>query len=94
MRKQKKQIELEDNHPDPLPGPEQIAEDRDELKRAQKILQTLSEIDRTAFALRAQHDLPYLEIARVLQISEVAAKVKIHRARKKILAARMSKETL
>jgi len=44
-------------------------------------LAELPEIDRTALLLRAEHDLPYDEIARVLQISLSAAKVKVHRAR-------------
>ena len=47
----------------------------------------LPEIDRTALLLRAEHELPYDEIARVLQISLSAAKVKVHRARLRLAAA-------
>ena len=77
---------------DPAPGPEQVVEAQLELQRVQRVLQTLSEIDRAAFVLRVQHELPYAEIARVLGISLAAAKVKVHRARKKLLATRVDKE--
>jgi DNA-directed RNA polymerase specialized sigma24 family protein len=35
--------------------------------------------------LRVQHDLPYREIARILEVSEVKARVKVHRIRKQML---------
>lgn len=89
IRKKKLQTDFKDTHLDPHPGPEKLAEDRAELEMAHRVLQTLSEIDRAAFVLRVQHNLPYAEIGRVLQISEVAAKVKVHRTRKKMLTARM-----
>lgn len=92
LRKQKGQIGLADIHPDPHPGPEQLTEDRAELEMVKKLLLSLPEIDRTAFILRVQHDLPYAEIARVLQVSVVAVKVKVHRTRKKLLMARIGKE--
>ena len=38
--------------------------------------------------MRAEDELPYAEIAKALGISEVAAKVKVHRARLKLAAAR------
>jgi RNA polymerase sigma-70 factor (ECF subfamily) len=94
IRKKKLQMDFKDTHLDPSPGPEKLAEDRSELEMAHRVLQTLSEIDRAAFVLRVQHDLPYAEIGRVLQISEVAAKVKIHRTRKKMLTARMDKQVV
>lgn len=56
------------------------------------MLQTLPEIDRAAFVLRVQHDLPYDEIARVLGISLSATKVKVHRVRKKLIAGCIDKE--
>jgi RNA polymerase sigma-70 factor, ECF subfamily len=94
MRKQRLQISLTDVYLDPHPGPEELAEEHAELARIQKMLQALPEIDRTAFILRVQQELPYDEIARVLQVSVAAVKVKVHRARKKLLAARMSKEAV
>ncbi len=59
-----------------------------ELREVLRDLQMLSEIDRTALLLRAEADLPYDEIARILGISETAAKVKVHRARLRLVAAR------
>ena len=91
-RKQRFQIDLEDSYPDPQPGPDQLAEDYAEMEMVQRVLQAMPEIDRAAFILRVQHELPYAEIARVLQLSVAAAKVKVHRTRKKLLIARMSKE--
>ncbi len=88
LRKQKFQTDLEDVHPDPHPGPGQLVEYQAELELARQVLHGLAEIDRTAFLLRVQHDLPYAEIARVLELSEVAVKVKVHRIRKKMLTTR------
>jgi RNA polymerase sigma-70 factor (ECF subfamily) len=58
----------------------------------QEFLQSLPEVDRAAFVLRVQHELSYAEIARVLELSLSAAKVKVHRVRKKLLAACVDKE--
>jgi RNA polymerase sigma-70 factor (ECF subfamily) len=91
-RKGKRDVALEDVHSDPAPGPDRLAEARSELRRVQHLLQTLSEVDRAAFLLRVQHDLPYDEIARVLSLHPSTAKVKVHRVRKKLLATRAKRE--
>ena len=92
QRKRKRQVALEDIYPDPAPGPDKLTEAQAELHRAQRFLQTLSEVDRAAFILRVQHELPYAEIARVLGLSLAAAKVKVHRARIKLLRDRLGEE--
>ena len=92
LRKQRRQFELNDFHPDPAPGPEKVVETQLEILSIQRILQTIPEIDRAAFIMRVQHELPYAEIARVLGISLAAAKVKVHRVRKKLLATRVDEE--
>jgi RNA polymerase sigma factor (sigma-70 family) len=92
QRKKKTQVFLEDDFPDPAPGPHEQVETQFQLLRAQKMLQTLPEIDRTAFVLRVQHELPYAEIARVLRLSLTATKVKVQRVRKKLLAACVDEE--
>ena len=91
-RKRKHQVVLEDIYPDPAPGPDKLTESQLRLQRVQKILQTLPEIDRTAFVLRVQHELPYDEIARVLELSLTATKVKVYRVRKKLIAICIDKE--
>ena len=92
QRKARRLVALEDVHADPNPGPEEQAGSRLELERVQRFLQRLPERDRAAFVLRVQHDLPYAEIARVLQISLASAKVIVHRVRKKLLIARIRRE--
>jgi len=86
------QISLEDFYPDPAPGPEQLVESQLEIKSVQKFLQTLPEIDRAAFIMRVQQELPYAEIARTLEISLSAAKVKVHRVRKKLIMMSIHQE--
>lgn len=92
QRKKKRQVVLNDIYPDPAPEPDKVIESQLELLRVQSVLQKLPEIDRTAFVLRVQHDLPCVEIARVLQLSLSATKVKIHRVRKKLIEVCINKE--
>jgi DNA-directed RNA polymerase specialized sigma24 family protein len=56
------------------------------------LLQDVPEIDRATFIMRVQHDLPYAEISRALGVSPTAAKVKVHRVRKRLLIAFLDKE--
>lgn len=88
----KRHIAIDDTFPDPIPGPEKIVVSRLEIQQIQNMLQMLSEVDRTAFILRVLFDLPYIEIARILQISHSSVKVKVHRVRKKLLASRIDLE--
>jgi RNA polymerase sigma-70 factor (ECF subfamily) len=92
QRKRRRQVPLQDVYPDPSPKPEKIIESQMEMLRVHRILQSLPEIDRAAFVMRVQHELPCIEIARALGISLSAAKVKIHRVRKKMIANRIDKE--
>jgi RNA polymerase sigma-70 factor (ECF subfamily) len=88
QQRSRRQGELDQNVPDPAPGPEQQAEQRDELRAVLQELQKLPEVDRAALIMRVQEGLPYEEIARCLGVSLVAAKVKVHRARLKLAAVR------
>ena len=92
QRKRMRHVVLENVFPDPAPGPQKQVETQIELQKVQKFLQTLKEIDRAAFVLRVQHELPYTEIARVLGLSLTATKVKVHRVRRKLLATCVDKE--
>lgn len=85
-RQTKRQTNLNPNQSDPKPAPEQMVESKLELDRAISIIQSFPEADRAAFLLRVQHELPYEEIARILQLPLTTIKVKIHRARLKLAA--------
>jgi RNA polymerase sigma-70 factor (ECF subfamily) len=91
-RKAKRQVALEEHHPDPAPSPEKVVESRMQLQEVARNLHTFPEIDQTAFILRVQHDFPYAEIARVLGISTSSAKVKVHRVRKKLFRRFLKEE--
>lgn len=91
-RRAHRKVELSHDLVDPKPGPDRQAETRHELERAMEAVQTLPEVDRTAFLLRIQHEMPYDEIARVLEIPLTTAKVKVHRARLKLAEAQLEKE--
>lgn len=84
LRREKRQADLTAHHPDPKPAPEQQVESKLQLALAMSAIQSLPEVDRTAFLMRVQHELPYEEIARALQLPLATVKVKIHRARLKL----------
>lgn len=67
---------------DLAPGADRTLEARDDLDRTMRNLQLLPEASRAALLMRAFHGLGYDEIGDALGISEGAAKVKVHRARK------------
>ena len=75
-----------DDLSDRSPDPQRRVESRAELDLVTRALARLPELDRTALILRSELSLPYSEIARVLEISEGAARVRIHRARRRLLA--------
>lgn len=91
-RSANRKVELSPDLVDPKPGPDQMVENRLELDRTREVIQRLSEVDRTAFLLRIQHEMPYDEIARILEIPLTTAKVKVHRARLKLAEAILEKE--
>ena len=74
--------------------PSQLVEQSMNLQVALQFIQTLPEIDRTALVLRLQNELPYEEIASMLNISLAAAKVKVHRARMKLTEYMRQQEEL
>ena len=92
QRKKRRQAVLEDIHPDPAPGPDKQTESQLKLQKVQSVLQSMPEIDRTTFFLRVQQELPYAEVARILELSVTATKVKVYRVRKKLIATCMGEE--
>jgi RNA polymerase sigma-70 factor (ECF subfamily) len=92
IRKEKRIGDLREEYPDPALLPDKEIELREEIVHIQVFLQTLPECDRSAFVMRVQHDMPYIEIARTLKISVSSAKVKVHRVRKKLTLNRLIQE--
>ena len=92
LRKHWNHVQLDETHPDAAPKPEKMIETQSEIDQIRTTLLTLPEIDRSAFVMRVQHDLPYAEISRVLQLSEGAVRVKVHRVRKRLFVLHSNKE--
>lgn len=83
-----RQAEIDPEFPEPGTSPEMRAHYKSELREVLKLLHELPEADRAALLMRAQQGMPYEEIAQALGVSLAAVKVKIHRARLKLAAAR------
>lgn len=88
LRRGKRYEELEESLPDAAPGPQTRAEHRAELGTVMAALQQLEEADRAALLMRVQEDMPYEQIARTLGLPVTTVKVKVHRARLKLMKAR------
>lgn len=73
---------------DPRPGPAERAMARDELASTLAALQALPELDRAALLMRADEELAYEEIAAALGLTLAAVRVRVHRARLKLVEAR------
>ena len=73
-------------------GPDQhrIASARMEFDQVTRALSQMPHHDSLALVLRSEHSLPYEEIARILEISVGAARVRVHRARRRLLASAMN----
>jgi RNA polymerase sigma-70 factor, ECF subfamily len=61
-----------------------------EVRAVLAALQQLPEMDRTVLLMRALDEMPYEEIAETLGIPVVTAKVKVHRARLKLMQTRQA----
>lgn len=81
-----KDEQLPEEMTDGSPDPHRAAAARMDLDRVARALSQMPSPDRLALVLRTEHSLPYEEIARVLDISVGAARVKVHRARRRLLA--------
>jgi len=77
---------LDEAMADPATSPDETAVNRDEFERTMTAVHALPEIDRTVLLLRAEEDLSYEDIAAVTGLSVTAAKVKVFRARAKLVA--------
>jgi len=75
----------------PKANPEAVVLRQERSQAIQRALLSLSESDRSILLLKAQEQMLCKEIARVLDISASAVKVRLYRARRR-LAAALSKE--
>ncbi len=88
MRRAARHAQLDENMPDTRISAQTQMEERAEVQAVLAALQQLPEIDRTVLLMRALDEMPYEEIAETLEISVVSAKVKVHRARLKLMQTR------
>jgi RNA polymerase sigma-70 factor (ECF subfamily) len=76
---------------DLAPDPHRTVSARMDLDLVTRAVAVMATPDRLALILRTEHELPYEEVARILEISTGAARVRVHRARRKLLAAAMNR---
>ena len=91
-RRAARQTQLDETMPDSTANPYADAERRIELNRLLGALQQLPEVDRTVLLLRVQEEWSYQEIADAVHLSLPAVKVRIHRARLKLVQWRAAQE--
>ena len=88
LRRNRRNTELEESIPDDSPGLANRTEHKAELAAVMKALQELPEIDRVVLLMRAQEEMPYEEIAQAMELPVTTIKVKVHRARLKLMQVR------
>ena len=76
--------------PDTRIGAQTQMEQSAEVRAVLAALQQLPEMDRTLLLMRALDEMPYEEIAETLGIPVATAKVKVHRARLKLMQSRQA----
>ena len=92
LRKSKNMDTINEEIINPNPGPDTILESKLKLELIHSFLQTLPEVDRTVFILHIYNEIPYAEIARILELSLSVTKVKVYRVRKKLIKFFKDKE--
>jgi len=90
QRRQERHTELDDHMTDRRINAQTQLEQTAELRAVLAALQQLPEMDRTALLMRALDEMPYEEIAETLGIPVVTAKVKVYRARLKLMQTRQA----
>lgn len=88
QRREWRRTALDEGRPDEKIGVHTHLEQKEEVKAVLAALQELPEIDRTILLMRALDDMPYEEIAAAMDIPVTTAKVKVHRARAKLMEVR------
>jgi RNA polymerase sigma-70 factor (ECF subfamily) len=88
QRRDWRKTALDEKEPDRKISAETQWQQKEELANVLAALQELPELDRTILLMRALDDMPYDEIAAALDITATTAKVKVHRARAKLMQIR------
>ena len=88
MRRAARHTQLDENMPDAQVSVQAQMELSAEVCAVLAALQQLPEMDRTVLLMRAFDEMPYEEIAETLGIPVAAARVKVHRARLKLMQTR------
>ena len=90
QRRQERHAELDEQMTDKRISPQMHMEQTAEVRAVLAALQQLPEMDRAALLMRALDEMPYEEIADTLGIPVVTVKVKVYRARLKLMHARQA----
>ena len=90
QRRQKHHAELDEHMTDKRIGAQMHMEQTAEVRAVLAALRQLPEIDRTALLMRALDEMPYEEIAETLGVPVGAAKLKVYRARLKLMQTRQT----
>ena len=86
LRRLGRQRELSEELPAPGPSPAEQSQHGSTLATVLAALRRLPESDRAALLMRAQDGLSYEEIGRALALTAGAARVRVHRARLKLVS--------
>jgi len=90
QRRRERHAELDEHMTDKRISAQTRMEQTAEVRVVLRALQQLPEVDRTALLMRALDEMPYEEIAETLGIPLVSAKVKVYRARLKLMQSRQA----
>ena len=90
LRRAARHTQLDENMPDTRISAHTQMELSVEVRAVLAALQQLPEIDRTVLLMRAFDEMPYEEIAETLGIPVAALRVKVHRARLKLMQTRQA----
>ena len=90
LRRAARHTQLDEKMRDTRISAQTQMEESSEVRAVLAALQQLPEMDRTVLLMRALDEMPYEEIAETLGIPVVSAKVKVHRARLKLMQTRQA----
>ena len=90
QRRRERHAELDEQMTDKRINVQKHMEQTAEVRAVLAALQQLPELDRTALLMRALDEMSYEEIAETLGIPLVTAKVKVYRARLKLMQTRQA----